>query len=156
MNHIHNEAVLAFLTAHQDNENVQRFIGKQDEAVREANKELGTSHGGYIDYLVANIGDDACFTMEELKELLQPRFVIELNEQEKKEYCYEEFEISIEELVKPVYIKDEGDFFTIWGKDGRIDIPLRFLDKLRKFLRDNNIEYDDEFGGRAVLPEKLE
>ena len=156
MNHIHNEAVLAFLMAHQDNPNVKRFIGKQDEAVREANNELGASHGGYIDYLVANIGDDASFTMDELKALLQPRFIIRLNEQEKKEYSYEEFDIRIDEFAGPVYIKDEGDFFSVWDNDGRIDIPLRFLDEFRKFFRENKVEYEDEFGGRAVLPEKLE
>lgn len=150
MNHIHNEAVLAFLMAHQDNENVRRFIRKQDQEVRVMNNEFGTSYGGYIDYLAANIGDDASFTMDELKALLRPRFEIRLNEKEKKEYCCEEFEIGINEFVKPVYIKDEGDFFSVWSKDGRIDIPLRFLDDLRKFLRENKVEYEDEFGRQSL------
>ncbi len=152
MNHIHNEAVLAFLTAHHDDPHVKQFLGKQDQQIKVMNKDLGTKFRDYLDYLEANIGDDASFTMEELKGLLQPRFVIALDEQEKKEYCCEEFEIGIDELARPVYIKDEGDFFTIWDKDGRIDIPLRFLDEFRKFLRDNNVEYEDEFGERLVLP----
>ncbi len=152
MNHIHNEAVLAFLTTHEDNPNVKRFIRKQDEVVRAMAKDLGSEYKEYMAYLEANAGDDASFTMEDLKGLLQPRFVVELRKEEKKEYCCKEFEIGIDELVKPVYIKDEGHFFTIWGKDGRIDIPLRFLEELRKLLRDNNIEYDDEFGERLVLP----
>ena len=34
------------------------------------NKELGTDYRDYLSYLKDNIGDDASFTMEELKALL--------------------------------------------------------------------------------------
>ena len=69
MEHIHNEAVLAFLKAHQNRPGVRRFIAEQDKEVKALNCELGTRYGGYLDYLEANIGDDASFTLEELKAL---------------------------------------------------------------------------------------
>jgi hypothetical protein len=72
MDHIHNEAVLAFMQAHNDNPNVQRFLEKQKRAIEELNTELGTEYKGYLDYLEDNIGDDADFTMDELKALLKP------------------------------------------------------------------------------------
>ena len=72
MDHIHNEAVLAFMQAHNDNPNVQRFLAKQKLAIEELNKELGTKYQDYLDYLEGNIGDDADFTMDELKVLLEP------------------------------------------------------------------------------------
>jgi hypothetical protein len=72
MDHIHNEAVLAFLQAHKGNPNVQRFLVKQKLGIEELNTELGTEYKDYLDYLEANIGDDADFTMDELKALLEP------------------------------------------------------------------------------------
>jgi len=72
MDHIHNEAVLAFMQAHNDNPNVQRFLAKQKLGIEELNTELGTEYKGYLDYLKNNIGDDADFTMDELKALLKP------------------------------------------------------------------------------------
>jgi len=107
MNHIHNEIVLVFFKEHQDNLNVQGFLKKQDKEIAEMNKALGTKYQGYLNYLEANIGDDASFTMEELKVLLRPKFEIMLNTKEKKEFQYENIEISISELNIPVYIKDE-------------------------------------------------
>ena len=147
MEHIHNETVLAFLKAHEGEPGVQRFIQEQDKQVKALNRELGTRYEGYLDYLEANIGDDASFTLEELKALLAPTFVVQLNEEEKAEYCYEEFEVNLGELVKPVYIKDEGDFFTVWGKEGRIDIPVRLLGKFREFLQEHRVQFEDEYGG---------
>ena len=82
--------------------------------------------------------------MDELKALLKPKFKVKLNEKEKKEWD-RDFEVSIDGLKKPVYIKDEGHFFTVWEKQGRVDIPVRLLDRFRKFLRDNRIEYEDEY-----------
>ncbi|MFC1795276.1 hypothetical protein ACFL3Q_17035 [Planctomycetota bacterium] len=72
MDHIHNEDVLAFMQMHKDNQNVQRFLEKQKRAIEELNTELGTEYKGYLDYLKDNIGDDADFTMDELKALLKP------------------------------------------------------------------------------------
>ena len=72
MDHIHNEAVLAFLQAYKDNANVQRFLTRQKRAIEELNTELGTEYKDYVDYLEDNIGDDADFTMDELKALLEP------------------------------------------------------------------------------------
>ena len=77
-------------------------------------------------------------------------FTVRLNDEEKPEYCYEEFEVSLEELLKPVYIKDEGDFFTVWGKVGRIDIPVRLLAEFREFLQRYQVSFEDEFGGRIM------
>ncbi|MHC4328246.1 MAG: hypothetical protein ACYSWW_09025 [Planctomycetota bacterium] len=71
MGHIHNETVLAFLRAHKHNPNVQRFLAKQKLAIEELNKELGTEYKNYLDYLEDNIGDDADFTMDELRTLLK-------------------------------------------------------------------------------------
>ena len=82
--------------------------------------------------------------MDELKTLLKPKFKVKLYEKEKKEWD-RDFEVSIDDLKKPVYIKDEGHFFTVWEKQGRVDIPVRLLDKFRKFLQDNHIEYEDEY-----------
>jgi hypothetical protein len=62
MDHIHNEAVLAFLQAHNDNPNVQRFLAKKKQTIEALNKELGTEYKDYFDYLEDNIGDDADFT----------------------------------------------------------------------------------------------
>ena len=72
MDHIHNEAVLAFMQMHKDNPNVQRLLAKQKRAIEELNKELCTKYQDYLDYLEDNIGDDADFTMDELKALLEP------------------------------------------------------------------------------------
>jgi len=72
MDHIHNEAVLAFMQAHNDNPNVQRFFAKQKLSIEALNKELGTKYQDYFDYLEDNIGDDASWTMKELKVLLKP------------------------------------------------------------------------------------
>ena len=82
--------------------------------------------------------------MDELKALLKPKFKVKLYEKEKKEWD-RDFEVSIDDLKRPVYIKDEGHFFSVWEKQGRVDIPVRLLDKFRKFLRDNRIEYEDEY-----------
>jgi hypothetical protein len=74
MDHIHNEAVLAFLQAHNDNPNVQRFLAKKKQTIEALNKELGTEYKDYFDYLEDNIGDDADFTVDELKALLKPKW----------------------------------------------------------------------------------
>ena len=70
MDHIHNETVLGFLKAHRDNKNIKRFLREQQEMIDKINKELGTDYRDYLSYLEDNIGDDASFTMEELKALL--------------------------------------------------------------------------------------
>jgi len=132
---------------HESEPGVQRFIQEQDKQIKVLNRELGTRYEGYLEYLEANIGDDASFTLEELKAILKPAFLVRLNKEKKAEYCYEEFEVSLDELVKPVYIKDEGDFFTVWGKEGRIDIPVRFLGKFREFLKEHRVPFEDEYGG---------
>jgi len=145
MDHIHNEVVPAFLQAHKDNPNVQRFLAKQKRAIEALNKEIGTEYKDYFDYLEDNIGDDADFAMDELKALLKPKFKIELSEGEKREFDYDGFDIVVDKLVKPVYIKDEGGFFTVWDKDGRVDIPARLLGKFIAFLREFNVPYESEY-----------
>ena len=72
MDHIHNEAVLAFLQVHKDNPNVQRFLAKQKLAIETLNKEIGIEYKDYFDYLEDNTGDDADYTMDELKALPKP------------------------------------------------------------------------------------
>ena len=74
MDHIHNETVLAFLKGHKDNPNVRRFLRKQNHAVEVMNKELGTDYRNFLDYLEANIGDDAEFTMAQLEKLPKSGF----------------------------------------------------------------------------------
>ena len=145
MDHIHNEAVLAFLQTHKDNLNVQRFLAKQKPATEALNRELGTQYRDYLDYLADNIGDDADFTMDELKALLSLKFEVRLFEKERKEFGYDDFDIAAEELIGPVYIKDEGDFFTVWEKDGRVDIPVRLLRKFVAFLQNNGVPYESEY-----------
>ena len=71
MDHIHNETVLAFLQAHKTNPNVQRFLAKKKRAMEALNREIGTTYKDYFDYLEDNIGDDADFTMDELRILLK-------------------------------------------------------------------------------------
>jgi len=70
MDHIHNETVLGFIKAHRDNPNIKRFIKEQKEMIDRINKELGADYKDYLSYLEDNIGDDASFTIEELKTLL--------------------------------------------------------------------------------------
>lgn len=149
MDHIHNEAVLAFLEAHKDRPGVKRFLARQDEITKAMDKAPGADYEDYLDYLGANIGDDAEFTMVELNGLLGPSFLVRLSQEEKREYCYEEFEIRLDELMKPVYTKDEGSFFTVWSSDGRIDVPARFLEPFRRLLDENRVEYEDQLGGRT-------
>ena len=146
MDHIHNEAVLAFLQAHKHNPNVQRFLAKKKLAVEAMNKSLGADYKDYLDYLEDNIGDDADFTMDELKALLRPTFEVKLSKQEQEDYEYDGFDIGVDELVRPVYIKDEGHFFTVWEEDGRVDIPVRLLRKFIAFLQENNVPYESEYG----------
>ena len=145
MDHIHNETVLAFLQAHKANPNVQRFLAKQKKAVEALNKEIDTGYKDYFDYLEDNIGDDADFTMDELKALLKLRFKIELSEEERAEFGYDDFGLFVDDLTKPVYVKDEGDFFTVWDKDGRVDIPVRLLRKFITFLKENKVPYESEY-----------
>lgn len=145
MDHIHNEVVLAFLQAHKDNPNVQRFLAKQKGAIEALNKEVGIEYKDYFDYLEDNMGDDVSWTMEELKALLKPRFEVELFEKERREFGYDDFELVVNDLIRPVYIKDEGDFFTVWDKDGRVDIPVRLLGKFIAFLQENNVLCESEY-----------
>ena len=142
---LHNSDVLTFLKLNRDNPNIKVFLEKQKKIIDPMNKKCGTDYADYLDYLEANIGDDASFTMDELKTLLRPRFQVKLNIKERKEFDYEDYEIGLDNLERPVYIKDEGQFFTVWDKQGRVDIPVRLLDKFRKFLQDNHIEYEDEY-----------
>ena len=145
MDHIHNEVVLAFLKEHKDNPSVKDFLAKQNRAIKVINKELGTDYKDYLDYLDANIGDDAEFTRTDLEALLRPRFEVRLLKKEKKAFNYENFDIAVDELSKPVYIKDEGDFFTVWVRQGRVDMPVRLLKRFAAFLTDNSISYQSEY-----------
>ncbi len=145
MEHIHNEAVLAFLQAHKDNSNVQRFLAKQKEAMEALNKELGTRYKDYFDYLEDNVGDDADLTMDELKALLKPRFEVKLSEKERREFGYDDFDLAVDDLATPVYVKDEGDFFAVWDKNGRVDVPIRLRKGFVAFLEQNGIPYQSEY-----------
>lgn len=146
MDHIHNETVLNFLKAHKDNRNIMEFIQKQNSQIEEFNKALDENYIDYFDYLESNIGDDASFSLAELKSLLNPGFEVKLTNKDKEEFEYDSFIIGVDELEKPVYIKDEGSFFSIWSKKERIDIPVRFLKRFIKFLKDNKIYFNNEYG----------
>lgn len=136
--------MLTFLKAHADNPNIRKVIAEQNQINKRLNDELGEDYKDYFDYLERNSGDDANITMAQLKGLLKPYFAIELSKNERKDFEYKRLSIAIDDLRKPVKIKDEGDFFTIWEKSGRIDTPLRFLNGFVKFLEKNNIEYESE------------
>ena len=71
LDHIHNETVLEFLKEHSDNEGVKELIKDEQESIETLNKEFETTYKDYFDYLEDNIGDDADFTMDELKALLK-------------------------------------------------------------------------------------
>jgi len=82
-------------------------------------------------------------------------FLIRLSDAEKKGYCYEEYAVELADLSRPVHIKDEGDFLSVWGRYGRIDMPVRFLGPLRRFLRTNGVAFQDEFGEAGLrVPEQ--
>jgi len=68
--HLHNTDVLTYLKAHIDNPGVRTFIEAQQEQIDELNNEFGDDYKDYLDYLEGNIGDDASFTMDELRALL--------------------------------------------------------------------------------------
>jgi len=70
MDHIHNETVLGFLKVHRDNPNIKRFIKEQQTMIDRINKESEADYKDYLSYLEDNIGDDASFTIDELKALL--------------------------------------------------------------------------------------
>ena len=70
--HLHNSDVLTFLELHRDNPNIESFLESQKRIIASMNRKCGTDYTDYFDYLRANIGDDASFTMDELKALLKP------------------------------------------------------------------------------------
>jgi len=145
MAHIHNETVLAFLKAHRENRSIQRFLAEQKRAIQAMNRSLGTRYRDYLEYLEDNSGDDADWSIDELKALLGPRFEVTLSKQEQNDYEGKEFEIILDELIKPVYIKDEGHFFSVWDGQGRVDIPVRLLNRFVAFLKENGVAYKSEY-----------
>ena len=48
------------------------FLKKQNQTIDVMNRESGMGYKDYLDYLEANIGDDAEFTTAEMKALLKP------------------------------------------------------------------------------------
>jgi len=145
MAHIHNETVLAFLKAHSENLNIQQFLAEQKRAIQAMNRSLGTRYRDYLDYLEDNSGDDADWSIDELKALLGPCFAVTLSKQEQSDYEGNGFEIILDELIKPVYIKDEGHFFSVWDKQGRVDIPVRLLKDFLGFLNEHGVAYQSEY-----------
>ena len=57
--HLHNSDVLTFLKLHMDNPNIENFLKRQKQIIESMNKKCGTDYTDYLDYLEANIGDDA-------------------------------------------------------------------------------------------------
>lgn len=104
MDHIHNETVLAFMQEYKNHPNVKAFLRKQNKAIRLMNEESGSDYHDYLDYLQANIGDDAGITMAESEALLRPLFKIKLSNIERKEFEYKDFGIAVDKLTKPVCI----------------------------------------------------
>ena len=103
---------------------------------------VSSTTAGLNAYLEANPGDDACYSMEELKALLRPRFIVTVGENDPKGFLYQDLVIGIDGLLKPVRIKDEGSSFTVGGNERGIDIPLRSLNRFQKFLRENGVGYE--------------
>jgi hypothetical protein len=55
--------------------------------------------------------------------------------------------IEIQELIEsqPLYIKDEGPFFSFWlAHNERIDLDMKEWPRLRQTLDRNNIVYESE------------
>lgn len=56
--------------------------------------------------------------------------------------------IDLQELIEsqPVYVKDEGDFFSLWlgGDSERIDIPMNEWLIFKAFLEINNVVYESD------------
>lgn len=144
MEHLHNAGVATFLRIHKDRPGVQNFLRKEDQAIGALNKALGSDYRDYLDYLERNPGDDAEFELPDLEALLAPAFVVRLKETEKREYCCNEFHLGLSELMRPVYIKYQDKCFTVWTKNGQVDVPLRLLDEFRQFLDENQIWHEDE------------
>lgn len=145
MDHIHNEAVLAFLKTHRGHPNVQRFLARKKQQIEGMNKSVGTDYVDYLEYLEDNIGDDADFTIEELQALLRPRFEVNLCENERSDYGCDGFDVCLDDLIRPVYIENEGSFFTVWDKNGRVGIPARLLKEFVAFLKTNGVKCKSEY-----------
>jgi len=69
--HLHNSDVLTFLKLHSDNQEVRTFIEAQQKEIDGLNNEFNDDYKDYLDYLERNIGDDASFTIDELRALLK-------------------------------------------------------------------------------------
>jgi hypothetical protein len=70
MTHLHNSDVLTFLRIHINNPKVRQHIKDQQEWIDDLN-ERGFNYKDFLDYLEKNIGGDASYTEEELRELLK-------------------------------------------------------------------------------------
>ena len=144
MKHLHNAGVTTFLRIHKDRPGVENFLRKEDQIIEAMNRSLDTDYRDYLDYLERYPEDDAEFKLPDLEALLAPVFVVKLKESEKSEYCCDQFTLGLGELMKPVYIKYQGEFFTVWTKDGQVEVPQRLLDDFRQFLDENQIWHEDE------------
>ena len=71
MDHLHNSDVLMFFRAHSDNANIKKYIEEEQGSIDEVNAEFGTGYRDFLDYLESNIGDDVCFTFDDLMALLK-------------------------------------------------------------------------------------
>lgn len=69
--HLHNSDVLSFLQLHKSNPKIKAFMKHRQEEINQTNQELDEDYKDYFDYLERNIGDDASYTIEELKALLR-------------------------------------------------------------------------------------
>jgi hypothetical protein len=125
--------------------NIRRLLAQQKEQIHAMNQSIGTDYRDYLDYLEDNIGDDASWTMDQLQELLRPCFEVRLSKDEQDDYEYDSFLVNLDDLIKPVYIKDEGDFFSVWENQGRVDIPVRLLKSFLEWLKENGVGHKSEY-----------
>jgi hypothetical protein len=130
--HLHNSDLLTFFETHANNPNIKEIIEEQNQCIQQLNANAGKDYKDYFDFLKRKSSDDAGITMAQLKGLLKPRFTIELSKDERKDFEYQRLSIAIDDLEKPVKIKDEGDFFTIWEKRWKGRHPFEISQRIRQ------------------------
>lgn len=88
---IHNEFLLGWLKANEDNNNIKKFLKQLDKSVKEdySFECKGKTHiikgsKNYYEYLNNNIGDDANFTLEELELIKKGKLIVEYHKKDGK------------------------------------------------------------------------
>ena len=100
---IHNEYLLGWLQANENNPFVKKFKAELDKSV--ADTEYWDD---YYDYLEDNIGDDASFTVSELEKIKKGNLVVKYNEADGQLHLYEYSTIKVIKRGDYLYCLDDG------------------------------------------------